>query len=291
MRILVTGGAGFLGSHLVDRLLEQNHTVFCLDNFSTGLKTNINHLEHQSDFRFIEQDVCEPINIDGTIDQIYHLACPASPKYYSLHPLDTAMTAALGTRQVLELAKIKNARILLASTSEVYGDPLEHPQKETYWGNVNPFGPRSCYDEGKRFAETLGYIYLNQYGVDVRIARIFNTYGPRMREDDGRVMSTFYYQARNNLPVTVFGDGSQSRSFCHVDTMIPWLISLMNYPEKLLTPVNLGNPEETRIIDLAKRIIEETKSKSEIVFDQLPVDDPKQRKPDVSLAIMFKLDF
>ncbi|NCN04507.1 MAG: NAD-dependent epimerase/dehydratase family protein [Spirochaetales bacterium] len=227
MTVLVTGGGGFLGSHLVDTLIAQDHRVICLDNFSTGTRQNIHHHEGNSHFRLIEADVCKTPPLEETLDQIYHLACPASPKYYQRFPLETALTAALGTKEMLELAKTRSIPILIGSTSEVYGDPLEHPQKETYWGNVNPFGPRSCYDEGKRFGETLGYIYKTQYNVDVRVARIFNTYGPRMREGDGRVMSTFFSQAKRNEPLTVFGDGTQTRSFCYVDDMVRGLILLI----------------------------------------------------------------
>ena len=280
-RILVTGGGGFIGSHLVEKLLGLGHEVLCLDNFFTGSKANIRHLLGQSRFELIRRDIVEPILLE--VDQIYNLACPASPVHYQYNPVKTVKTNVMGTLNMLGLAKRVEARILQASTSEVYGDPQVHPQPETYWGHVNPIGPRSCYDEGKRLAETLMMDYHRSNGVDIRIVRIFNTYGPRMAFDDGRVVSNFIIQALKNNPITVYGDGSQTRSFCYVDDMVDGLIAMME--QDILTgPINLGNPGEFTILQLAGKIIELTGSKSEIVHKGLPADDPKQRQPDISLA-------
>lgn len=279
--ILVTGGGGFIGSHLVEKLLQGGHEVICLDNFFTGSKANIRHLLGRNRFEMIRRDIVEPILLE--VDQIYNLACPASPVHYQYNPVKTVKTNLLGTLNMLGLAKRVKARILQASTSEVYGDPQVHPQPETYWGNVNPIGPRSCYDEGKRLAETLMMDYHRSNQVDIRIVRIFNTYGPRMAFDDGRVVSNFIIQALKNNPITVYGDGSQTRSFCYVDDMVDGLLAMMEQ-ERLTGPINLGNPSEFTILELARKVIELTGSKSEIVHKQLPADDPKQRQPDISLA-------
>jgi UDP-glucuronate decarboxylase len=281
MRILVTGGAGFIGSHLCERLLKEGHDVLCLDNFFTGSKRNILHLLDDHRFELIRHDITEPILLE--VDRIYNLACPASPVHYQYNPVKTIKTSVMGTINMLGLAKRVKARILQASTSEVYGDPQVHPQTEEYWGNVNPIGIRSCYDEGKRVAETLMMDYHRQNGVDIRIARIFNTYGPRMAENDGRVVSNFIIQALAGNPITVYGDGSQTRSFCYVDDLVEGMIRMMEC-EGFIGPVNLGNPEETSIIDFARRIIRLTGSKSELVFNPLPADDPTQRQPDITLA-------
>lgn len=281
MRILVTGGAGFLGSHLCDRLIENGHEVICLDNFFTGDKENIRHLMSNPNFELIRHDLIQPILLE--VDQIYNLACPASPVHYQYNPVKTIKTAVMGTINMLGLAKRVKARMLQASTSEVYGDPDVHPQTEDYWGNVNPVGIRSCYDEGKRAAETLCTDYRRQNRVDVRIARIFNTYGPRMALSDGRVVSNLIVQALRGKPMTIYGDGSQSRSFCYVDDMIDGLIKLMegNYAD---SPVNLGNPKESTIGELAKLIHNISQSQSQVEYHPLPEDDPKQRCPDISLA-------
>lgn len=281
MRVLVTGGAGFLGSHLCDRLLSEHHEVICLDNFFTGTKENIRHLLKHDHFELIRHDVVEPILLE--VDQIYHLACPASPVHYKHNPVKTIKTSVIGTMNMLGMAKRVGARILLASTSEVYGDPDIHPQVEEYWGNVNPIGPRSCYDEGKRAAECLMMDYHRQSNVDIRIARIFNTYGPRMAVNDGRVVSNFIVQSLKNNSITIYGEGQQTRSFCFVDDLIDGLIKLMNQ-DKTLGPINLGNPEEFKIVDFAKLVIEMTGSKSELVYHELPTDDPKQRCPNISKA-------
>ncbi|NVM20364.1 MAG: SDR family oxidoreductase [Desulfobacterales bacterium] len=281
LSVLVTGGAGFLGSHLCDRLVEQGAEVLCLDNFFTGSKRNILHLMDHKNFEAIRHDLVEPIFVE--VDQIYNLACPASPVHYQYNPVKTVKTSVMGTINMLGLAKRVKARILQASTSEVYGDPQEHPQKETYWGHVNPIGLRSCYDEGKRVAETLMMDYYRQNRVDIKIARIFNTYGPRMAISDGRVMSNFIVQALRNDPITVYGDGSQTRSFCFAPDMVDGLIKMMNC-EDFIGPVNLGNPREFSIRSLAELVIEITRSKSEIVYTPLPEDDPVQRCPDISLA-------
>lgn len=281
MRILVTGGAGFIGNHLCRFLIHKGHEVVCLDNFFTGRKENIKDLMDNYKFEIIRHDIIEPILLE--VDQIYHLACPASPVHYKFNPVKTIKTNVMGTLNMLGLAKRVKARILLASTSEVYGDPKEHPQKESYWGNVNPIGERSCYDEGKRVAETLMMDYHRQNGVDIRIVRIFNTYGTHMVKNDGRVVSNFIVQALENKPITVFGKGEQTRSFCYVDDLISGMYKMMEQ-EKTTGPVNLGNPSETKIVELAKLIIELTGSKSEIVFEKLPSDDPYKRKPDITLA-------
>ena len=280
-RVLVTGGAGFLGSHLCDELVAQGNDVLCLDNFFTGSKRNIWHLMDCKNFELIRHDIVQPIFLE--VDQIYNLACPASPVHYQYNPVKTVKTSVMGAINMLGLAKRVKARIMQASTSEVYGNPLEHPQKETYWGNVNPIGLRSCYDEGKRVAETLMMDYYRQNKVDVKVVRIFNTYGPRMAVSDGRVVSNFIVQALRNDPITVFGDGGQTRSFCYVSDMIDGWIRMMGR-ENLVGPVNLGNPKEFSIKMLAELIIEITESKSEIVYKQLPEDDPVQRRPDISLA-------
>lgn len=280
-RILVTGGGGFIGSHLVEDLLGRGHEVMCLDNFFTGSKANIRHLLGENRFEMIRHDIVEPILLE--VDQVYNLACPASPVHYQFNPVKTVKTNVMGTLNMLGLAKRVKARILQASTSEVYGDPKVHPQPETYWGHVNPIGPRSCYDEGKRLAETLMMDYHRNNGVDVRIVRIFNTYGPRMAFDDGRVVSNFIIQALKNNPITVYGDGSQTRSFCYVDDMVAGLVTMMEQ-DRLTGPINLGNPGEFTILELARKVIELTGSKSEIVYKKLPADDPKQRRPDIGLA-------
>lgn len=279
--ILVTGGAGFIGSHLCDKLLEQGNHVICLDNFFTGSRKNVTHLLGNPEFELIRHDIIEPIILE--VDQIYNLACPASPIHYQYNAIKTIKTNVLGVTNMLDLADETKARILQASTSEVYGDPIVHPQKETYWGNVNPIGVRSCYDEGKRVAETLMMDYHRQHNVDIRIIRIFNTYGPRMAQNDGRVVSNFIIQALKNEDITIYGDGSQTRSFCYVDDLVRGMITLMN-TEDFMGPVNVGNDGEYTILDLAKMIIELTNSSSKIVFKSLPSDDPCQRKPDLSLA-------
>ena len=281
MRILVTGGAGFLGSHLCERLLPEGHDVVCLDNLFTGSKRNIRESLKDSSFEFVRHDVVHPIFLE--VDQIYNLACPASPIHYQFNAIKTVKTSVLGTMNMLGMAKRVKARLLQASTSEVYGDPREHPQRETYWGHVNPIGLRSCYDEGKRIAETLMMDYHRQHRVDVRIARIFNTYGPRMALNDGRVVSNFIVQALRNRSITVYGEGKQTRSFCYVDDLIDGLIRLMTHPN-FIGPVNLGNPQEFTILELAKRVITLTGSRSKIVRKPLPSDDPKQRCPDITLA-------
>lgn len=281
MRILITGGAGFLGSHLCDYMISQGHEVICLDNFFTGSKENIRHLLSNDHFELIRHDIVEPILLE--VDRIFHLACPASPVHYRYNPVKTIKTNVMGTINMLGLAKRTKARILLASTSEVYGDPTVHPQPESYWGNVNPIGPRSCYDEGKRAAECLMMDYYRQNNVDIRIARIFNTYGPRMAENDGRVVSNFILQALRDQPITVYGTGQQTRSFCYVDDLIRGLVLLMEQDD-LHSPVNLGNPNEFTMIEFAELVLKLTKSNSEIVFQPLPEDDPKQRCPDITLA-------
>src|SRR5215831_19159077 len=281
-RILVTGGAGFLGSHLCERLLEQGGDVLCIDNFFTGSRTNIEHLLGHKHFELTRHDVTFPLYVE--VDEIYNLACPASPIHYQFDPVQTTKTSVHGAINMLGLAKRVKARILQASTSEVYGDPVIHPQTETYWGNVNPIGPRSCYDEGKRCAETLFFDYYRQHRLAIKVARIFNTYGPRMHPNDGRVVSNFIVQALKGEPVTLFGDGSQTRSFCYVDDLVRALIRLMNSPVELTGPVNLGNPREFTVRQLAEMVIALTGSRSKIEFRPLPIDDPKQRQPDISLA-------
>lgn len=282
-RILVTGGAGFIGSHLCKRLLKGKNEVVCLDNFFTGSKKNVQGLLDDKNFELIRHDVVEPINLE--VDQIYNLACPASPVHYQYNPVKTIKTNVFGTFNMLGLAKSKKARILQASTSEIYGDALEHPQKESYWGNVNPIGVRSCYDEGKRVSETLCMDYYRQNKVDIRIVRIFNTYGPNMNLNDGRVVSNFIVQALQNKDITIYGDGSQTRSFQYVDDLIEGMIKMMDNESGFIGPVNLGNPVEFTIKELAEKVLEMIpESKSKIVFKELPEDDPKQRKPDISLA-------
>ena len=278
---VVTGGAGFLGSHLCDYLLDHGHRVVCLDNLDTGSLQNIEHIRDEK-FTFVNQDVTEHIEVEGPVDVIFHAASPASPIDYARLPLHTLKVGSYGTHNALGLAKFKRARILLFSTSEVYGDPQVHPQPETYWGNVNPIGPRGVYDEAKRYAEAMTMAYHRQQGVDTAIARIFNTYGPRMRPHDGRAIPTFVRQAVENKPLTVFGDGSQTRSFCYVDDLIQGLYALAMSGEHL--PVNLGNPTELSLLDLAQTVIRVTSSKSEIVYEALPVDDPQVREPDITRA-------
>jgi len=281
-RILVTGGAGFLGSHLCERLVGEGHEVLCLDNFFTGSKENIAHLLGHPRFEMIRHDLVQPIFLE--VDEIYNLACPASPIHYQYNPVKTIKTCILGAIHMLGLAKRVKAKILQASTSEVYGDPEIHPQPESYWGRVNPIGIRSCYDEGKRCAETLFFDYHRQNGVNIRVARIFNTYGPRMHPNDGRVVSNFIVQALQDKDITVYGDGSQTRSFCYVDDLITGLIRLMEAPDEVTGPMNLGNPTEFTIGELAERILRMSGSKAAIVYRPLPQDDPRQRRPDIDLA-------
>lgn len=287
-RILVTGGAGFLGSHLCDKLIEQGHDVICVDNLFTGRKDNIRHLLHHPNFEFIRHDITEPIYVE--VDQIYNMACPASPVHYQYNPIKTAKTSVMGTLNMLGLAKRVKARILQASTSEVYGDPEIHPQSEQYRGCVNPIGIRSCYDEGKRMAETFCFDYKRQHNIEIKVARIFNTYGPRMSLNDGRVVSNFIIQALDNLDITIYGNGLQTRSFCYVDDLVDGLIRLMNSPKEFTGPCNLGNPEELSIVQLANKIIQLSGSCSKLVYRSLPQDDPIQRRPDISLA-MEQLDW
>jgi UDP-glucuronate decarboxylase len=297
-RVLVTGGAGFIGSHLCDRLIGDGHEVLCLDNYFTGTKENIAHLLGHPRFELIRHDMTEPILIE--VDWIFNLACPASPIHYQYNPVKTTKVNVLGALNVLGLAKRVRARVFQASTSEVYGDPESHPQKEEYWGNVNPIGKRSCYDEGKRVAETLFFDYMRQNKVDIKVVRIFNTYGPRMRPDDGRVISNFIIESLNNNPIGVYGDGSQTRSFCYIDDMIEGMIRMMDYePEEqertadytkpflsgFPGPINLGNPCEVSILSVARKLIEMSGSKSEVLFKELPDDDPRRRCPDISKAI------
>ena len=281
MRILVTGGAGFLGSHLCDRLINEGHEILCLDNFFTGRRQNIAHLLQNPKFELIRHDVIDPFKVE--VDQIYNLACPASPPHYQYNPIKTTKTSVMGAINCLGLAKRVRARVFLASTSEVYGDPTVHPQDETYWGNVNPIGRRSCYDEGKRCAETLFFDYHRENGVDIRVVRIFNTYGPRMLADDGRVVSNFIVQALKGENLTVYGDGSQTRSFCYVDDLIDGFVRLMNQ-EKTVGPVNIGNPGEFTMLELAELVLKKVGGKSKVTNLPLPADDPKQRRPDISLA-------
>jgi dTDP-glucose 4,6-dehydratase len=282
MKVLITGGAGFLGSHLCDFLLSKGYSVICLDSLITGNIANIQHLMNNSQFKFIEEDITEPVTIDENLDYVLHFASPASPIDYLKLPIETLKVGSLGTYKALDLAKGKNARFLLASTSEVYGDPLVNPQKEDYWGNVNPVGPRSVYDEAKRFAEALTMAYHRKYGMNTKIARIFNTYGPRMRQDDGRVIPTFITQALTSQPLTVFGDGSQTRSFCYVSDLIDGIYKLMLSDAN--EPLNLGSPEEMTILELAQKILQIAKGKTEIVYKPLPENDPKVRRPDISRA-------
>ncbi len=281
MRILITGGAGFLGSHLTDRLLEDGHEIICMDNLFTGSKRNIAHLMQNPNFEFLRHDVTDPFKLE--VDQIYNLACPASPVHYQYNAIKTIKTSVMGAINCLGLAKRVNARVFQASTSEVYGDPEVHPQPESYWGSVNPIGIRSCYDEGKRCAETLFFDYHRQNGVDIRIVRIFNTYGPRMSPEDGRVVSNFIVQALRGEDITIFGDGSQTRSFCYYSDLIDGFVRLMEQ-DKLVGPVNIGNPGEFTMLELAEKVIQLTGTQSRIVYEALPADDPKQRQPDIELA-------
>ncbi len=296
-RILVTGGAGFIGSHLLERLLKDGHEAICLDNYFTGRKRNISHLLSNPRFEIIRHDITEPVLVE--VDWIFNLACPASPIHYQYNPVKTTKVNVLGALNVLGLAKRVHARVLQASTSEVYGDPEVHPQREEYWGHVNPVGRRSCYDEGKRVAETLFFDYMRQNKVDVKVIRIFNTYGPRMRPDDGRVVSNFIVQALEGKPITIYGDGSQTRSFCYVDDLIEGMIRMMDYEAEAQVkerdytlprlsgfpgPANLGNPQEVSILDIAKKVIDLTRSSSQITFEGLPEDDPKRRCPDIEKA-------
>ena len=281
-RILITGGAGFLGSHLCDRLIAEGHDILCMDNFFTGSKRNINHLFGKPNFELIRHDLVQPIFIEA--DEIYNLACPASPIHYQYNPVKTIKTSVMGSINMLGLAKRVKAKILQASTSEIYGDPTVHPQKEDYWGNVNTIGPRSCYDEGKRCTETLFFDYHRQNGINIRVVRIFNTYGPRMHPNDGRVVSNFIVQALKNQDITVYGDGTQTRSFCYVDDMIEGLIRMMNGPDDFIGPLKLGNSDEFSILQLAEMIIKLIGSRSKIIFKPLPQDDPLQRQPDITMA-------
>jgi len=281
-RILVTGGAGFLGSHLCEKLLAMGNEVICVDNFYTGSKNNVRHLLANSYFELLRHDITFPLYVE--IDEIYNLACPASPIHYQNDPVQTTKTSIHGAINMLGLSKRLKSKILQASTSEVYGDPLQHPQGEDYWGNVNPIGIRSCYDEGKRCAETLFFDYHRQHNIKIKVARIFNTYGPRMQPNDGRVISNFILQALKSEPITIYGDGLQTRSFCYVDDLIEGLIKLMDSSDKIIGPVNLGNPNEFNIIQIAKLICDLTNSSSKIIFKDLPLDDPLQRKPNIELA-------
>ena len=281
MRILITGGAGFLGSHLCDKLLAQKHEIVCLDNLFTGSKANIAHLLDHPRFEFVRHDVIDPFKYE--VDQIYNLACPASPPHYQFNPIKTTKTSVMGAINCLGLAKRVKARVFQASTSEVYGDPSVHPQPESYWGNVNPIGRRSCYDEGKRCAETLFFDYHRENKVDIRVVRIFNTYGPRMHPNDGRVVSNFIVQALKGENITVYGDGQQTRSFCYVDDLLEGFVRLMQQTATA-GPVNLGNPGEFTMLELAEQVLKLTKSKSKLVHKALPADDPKQRRPDITLA-------
>lgn len=281
-RVLVTGGVGFLGSHLCERLLRDGCDVLCVDNFFSGTKENILHLMSNPHFELMRHDVTMPLYVE--VDEIFNLACPASPIHYQFDPVQTTKTSVHGAINMLGLAKRVKAKIFQASTSEVYGDPHLHPQQESYWGNVNPIGPRSCYDEGKRCAETLFFDYRRQHNLRIKVARIFNTYGPNMHQNDGRVVSNFIVQALRNQPITVYGSGEQTRSFCYVDDLIEGIIRLMDSPDDFTGPVNLGNTGEYLVLDLAKKIVELTGSRSPIVLKPLPTDDPKQRQPDISLA-------
>jgi UDP-glucuronate decarboxylase len=281
-RLMVTGGAGFLGSHLIDRLLDQGHEVLCVDNLFTGTKQNIDHLRGHERFEFMRHDVTMPLYVE--VDEIYNLACPASPVHYQHDPVQTTKTSVHGAINMLGLAKRTGAKIFQASTSEVYGDPAVHPQTEEYWGHVNPIGPRSCYDEGKRCAETLFFDYRRQHGLGIKVARIFNTYGPRMHPSDGRVVSNFIVSALKGEPLTMYGDGSQTRSFCYVDDLIEGFLRLMDTDDEVTGPINIGNPGEFSMRELAEKVIAMTDSKSEVVYLPLPQDDPKQRKPDITKA-------
>ena len=282
MKVLVTGGAGFLGSHLCEKLIESGHEVLCVDNLFTGSKENVKHLLGNPNFEFMRHDVTFPLYVE--VDQIYNLACPASPKHYQSDPAQTTKTSVIGAINMLGLAKRTGARILQASTSEVYGDPEVHPQPEEYWGKVNPIGIRSCYDEGKRCAETLFFDYHRQYGVEIKVMRIFNTYGPRMDKNDGRVVSNFIVQALQGADITIYGDGTQTRSFCYVDDLIFGMIALMNSPKEIVGPINIGNPNEFSISELVTQVVAQTKSNSRIIRLPLPEDDPRQRQPDITKA-------
>ena len=281
-KILITGGAGFIGSHLCKKLLDEGNDVLCIDNYFTGCKENISSLFDNPYFEVIRHDICFPLYVE--VDEIYNLACPASPIHYQHDPVQTTKTSVHGAINMLGLAKRINARILQASTSEVYGDPECHPQEESYWGNVNPIGPRSCYDEGKRCAETLFFDYHRQHELDIKVVRIFNTYGPNMHPNDGRVVSNFIMQALQNIDITVYGDGSQTRSFCYIDDLVNGMVKMMNSSKNITGPINLGNPTEYKIVELANAIIKLTNSKSKIILKPLPTDDPLRRKPDISSA-------
>jgi UDP-glucuronate decarboxylase len=281
-RILVTGGSGFLGSHLCEYLLSQGNEILCVDNFFTGRKSNITHLLQNPYFEYLRHDITFPLFVE--VDEIYNLACPASPIHYQFDPVQTTKTSVVGSINMLGLAKRLRIKILQSSTSEVYGDPAVHPQSESYWGNVNPIGVRACYDEGKRCAETLFFDYHRQHKLKIKVMRIFNTYGPRMHPNDGRVVSNFIVQALKGENITIYGDGSQTRSFCYVDDLIDGMVRLMNSQDELVGPVNMGNPGEFTILALAEKIIDLTGSNSKIIFEELPLDDPKQRRPDISLA-------
>ncbi|MEE4208848.1 MAG: UDP-glucuronic acid decarboxylase family protein [Parvularcula sp.] len=281
-RILVTGGAGFLGSHLIDRLLDGGDEVLCVDNLFTGDKSNLDHLAGHPRFEFMRHDICFPLYVE--VDQIYNLACPASPIHYQFDPVQTTKVSVIGAINMLGLAKRTKARIMQASTSEIYGDPTVHPQPESYWGNVNTIGPRACYDEGKRCAETLFFDYYRQHKLDIKVVRIFNTYGPRMHPNDGRVVSNFIIQALQGEPITIYGDGQQSRSFCYVDDLVEGFIRMMDTGDDFPGPVNLGNPNEFTIKELAEQVLDLTGSKSKLINKPLPQDDPRQRQPDISLA-------
>ena len=282
MKILITGGAGFIGSHLCERLLNDGNDVLCVDNYFTGTKSNIVHLLNNHQFEFMRHDVTFPLYVE--VDQIYNMACPASPIHYQHDPVQTTKTSVHGAINMLGLAKRVDARIFQASTSEVYGDPSQHPQTESYWGNVNTIGPRSCYDEGKRCAETLFFDYFRQHNLDIKVGRIFNTYGPRMRPDDGRVISNFIVQALTEKDITVYGKGDQTRSFCYVDDLVEGILRLMATEKGVTGPMNLGNPIEYTILEIAEIVIDQIGSKSKIIFEPLPEDDPKQRQPDISFA-------
>jgi UDP-glucuronate decarboxylase len=282
MKILITGGAGFIGSHLCERLINDGNDVLCVDNYFTGTKSNIVHLLDNHQFELMRHDVTFPLYVE--VDQIYNMACPASPIHYQYDPVQTTKTSVHGAINMLGLAKRVEARIFQASTSEVYGDPTQHPQQESYWGNVNPIGPRSCYDEGKRCAETLFFDYFRQHNLDIKVGRIFNTYGPRMRPDDGRVISNFIVQALTEKDITVYGKGDQTRSFCYVDDLVEGILRLMNTEKGVTGPMNLGNPIEYTILEIAEIVIDQIGSKSKIIFESLPEDDPKQRQPDISFA-------
>ena len=282
MQILVTGGSGFIGSHLCEKLLKKGHDVICIDNFYTGQKANIAHLLNDTRFEVIRHDITFPIYLE--VDHIYNLACPASPIHYQYDPVQTTKTNVHGAINILGMAKRLNARVFQASTSEVYGDPVQHPQKESYWGNVNPIGPRSCYDEGKRCAETLFFDYHRQHNVDIKVGRIFNTYGPNMRPDDGRVISNFIVQALKGKNITIYGDGKQTRSFCYIDDLIEGMIKFMDTKSGYTGPINLGNPKEYSILEIAETIIKIVGSSSSVIFTKLPQDDPRKRKPNIDLA-------